>query len=131
MATTKGIDRASTLIDLGLAAVIGWRLDLALACFGASLGLLPPDEFPDLEREALYKESCVLAKMGRYDEAIERVSRPRLWPGAWGGDGMLLSESPMVGLLRETAATPRRLTFLVREWPARILRLSGRSTGNG
>lgn len=77
VATTEGIDRARALMDLGMAALIGWRLDLALASFGASLDLLPPGEFPDLEREALYKESCVLAEMGRYDEAIERVSRAK------------------------------------------------------
>lgn len=77
VATTEGIDRARALLDLGMAAFVALRLDLALASFGACLDLLSPGESVDLECEALFKESCVLAEMERYDEALESVSRAK------------------------------------------------------
>ncbi len=77
VATTEGVDRARALIGLGDAAVIGLRLDLALASFGACLDLLPAGEFADLECQALFKESCVLAELEQYEEAIERVARAK------------------------------------------------------
>lgn len=77
VATTQGIERARALLDLGMAAFVGYRLDLALASFGACLDLIDQEAFPDIACEALFKESCVLAEMGRFDEAIERLSRAR------------------------------------------------------
>lgn len=74
VATTEGIDRARALIELGDAAHIALRLDLALASFGACVDLLPEGKFADLECQAIFKESCVLAELRLYDEAIERVS---------------------------------------------------------
>lgn len=77
VAGTEGIDRARALVELGDAAVVGFRLDLALASFGGCLDLLPEGEFPDLESQALFKESCVLAEMGRFEEAIESIAKAR------------------------------------------------------
>lgn len=77
VATTEGTERARTLLELGMAALVGYRLDLALASFGACLDLIDQEVFPDIACEALFKESCVLAEMERYDEAIESLSKAR------------------------------------------------------
>lgn len=77
VATTEGVERARALLDLGMAAFVAYRLDLALASFGASLDLIDQEVFPDVASEALFKESCVLAEMGRLDEALESLSRAR------------------------------------------------------
>jgi tetratricopeptide (TPR) repeat protein len=73
VAQTEGIDRARALILLGDAATMNFRAELALAAFGAALDLLPTGEFPDLESEALFKESCALAGLERFEEALQRV----------------------------------------------------------
>lgn len=75
VAGTEGLDRARALIQLGDAAIFSLREDLALASFGACLDLVADGEAPDIECAALYKESCVLAAMGRYDDAIQRITK--------------------------------------------------------
>lgn len=77
VAVTEGTERARALLDLGMAAFVAYRLDLALASFGACLDLIDRELFPDIASEALFKESCVLAEMERLDEAIESLSRAR------------------------------------------------------
>lgn len=77
VATTEGVQRARALIVLGDAAHIALRLDLALASFGACLDLLPSGEWANLECQAIFKESCVLAEMRLYDEAIERLTKAK------------------------------------------------------
>lgn len=75
VASTEGLDRARALIQLGDAAIFSLRDDLALASFGACLDLVADGDAPDIQCAALYKESCVLAAIGRYDDAIERITK--------------------------------------------------------
>ncbi len=77
VATAEGVDRARALIELGDAAHIAFRLDLALASFGACRDLLPSDDFADLQCQAIFKESCVLAEQGLFAMAIERLSEAK------------------------------------------------------
>ena len=77
VANSNGIERAEALMELGMAALFGGRDELALASFGACRDLVSGGDYLELESAALFRESCTLAVLGRFDEAIDQVTKAK------------------------------------------------------